>query len=108
MSHLLYLRTFLRVSRHNHISRAAEVLHLTQPAVSRHIKVLEGRLGCKLFERLPRGLASTPAANDLERQVGSHVDALEAVVGISGGRKEGLAGTIHVGATSGFTQPLHS
>jgi DNA-binding transcriptional LysR family regulator len=104
MSHLIYLRSFLSVYRHNSISRAADALHLTQPAVSRHIKVLEGRLGCRLFERLPRGLASTPAANELERQVGSHLDALEAVVGISGGKNEGLAGLIHVGSTSGFTK----
>jgi DNA-binding transcriptional LysR family regulator len=108
MSHLLYLRSFLNVYRHNSISRAADALHLTQPAVSRHIKVLEGRLGSKLFERLPRGLAATPAANELERQVGSHLDALEAVVGISGGKNEGVAGTIHVGSTSGFTKLLLS
>ncbi|MDB6092078.1 MAG: DNA-binding transcriptional regulator, LysR family [Gammaproteobacteria bacterium] len=106
MSHLLYLRSFLSVYRHNSISRAADALHLTQPAVSRHIKVLEGRLGCRLFERLPRGLASTPAANELERQVGSHLDALETVVGISGSKNEGLAGTVHVGSTSGFTKLL--
>jgi DNA-binding transcriptional LysR family regulator len=108
MSHLLYLRSFLSVYRHNSISRAADALHLTQPAVSRHIKVLEGRLGCKLFERLPRGLASTPAANELERQVGSHLDALEAVVDISGGKNAGLAGIIHVGSTSGFTKLILS
>jgi DNA-binding transcriptional LysR family regulator len=108
MSHLLYLRSFLNVYRHNSISRAADALHLTQPAVSRHIKVLEGRLGCKLFERLPRGLAATPAANELERQVGSHLDALEAVVSISGGKNEGLAGVIHVGSTSGFTRLILS
>jgi DNA-binding transcriptional LysR family regulator len=108
MSHLLYLRSFLSVYRHNSISRAADALHLTQPAVSRHIKVLESRLGCKLFERLPRGLAATPAANELERKVGSHLDALEGVVGISGGKNEGLAGTLHVGSTSGFTKLLLS
>ncbi|MEA3105816.1 MAG: hypothetical protein QOI88_421 [Gammaproteobacteria bacterium] len=108
MSHLVYLRSFLSVYRHNSISRAADALHLTQPAVSRHIKVLESRLGCKLFERLPRGLASTPGANELERQVGSHLDALEAVVGISGGKNEALAGILHVGSTSGFTKLLLS
>jgi DNA-binding transcriptional LysR family regulator len=108
MSHLLYLRSFVSVYRHNSISRAADALHLTQPAVSRHIKVLESRLGCKLFERLPRGLASTPAANELERQVGSHVDALEAVIGIAGGKNEALAGIIRVGSTSGFTKLLLS
>src|SRR3979409_1443052 len=98
MSHLIYLRSFLSVYRHNSISRAADALHLTQPAVSRHVKVLEGRLGCKLFERLPRGLAATPAANELERQVGSHLDALEAALGISGGRNAGLAGARHGGS----------
>jgi DNA-binding transcriptional LysR family regulator len=108
MSHLLYLRSFLSVYRHSSISRAAEALHLTQPAVSRHIKVLEGRLGCKLFERLPRGLAAMPAANDLERQIGSHLDALESVVGVSGGKNAGLAGIIHVGSTSGFTKLILS
>jgi DNA-binding transcriptional LysR family regulator len=108
MSHLLYLRSFVSVYRHNSISRAADALHLTQPAVSRHIKVLESRLGCKLFERLPRGLASTPAANELERQVGPHVDALEAVIGIAGGKNEALAGIIRVGSTSGFTKLLLS
>jgi DNA-binding transcriptional LysR family regulator len=104
MSHLLYLRSFLTVYRHNSISRAADALHLTQPAVSRHIKVLEARLGCKLFERLPRGLASTPAANELERQVGSHLDALETIVGVSGGKNEGLAGIVRMGSTGGFTK----
>src|SRR6202023_1140692 len=108
MSHLLYLRSFLSVYRHNSISRAADVLHLTQPAVSRHIKVLEGHMGCKLFERLPRGLASTPAANELERQVGAHLDALEAVVGNSRGKIEGLAGLIQWEATSGFTKLILS
>jgi DNA-binding transcriptional LysR family regulator len=108
MSHLVYLRSFLSVYRHNSISRAAETLHLTQPAVSRHIKVLESRLDCVLFERLPRGLASTPAANELERQVGSHLDALEAVVGVAGAKNEAVAGIVRVGATSGFTKLLLS
>jgi DNA-binding transcriptional LysR family regulator len=104
MSHLPYLRSFLSVYRHGSISKAAAALHLTQPAVSRHVKVLESRLDCKLFVRLPRGLASTPAANELERQVGSHLDALEAVVGIAGTKNAALAGIVHVGSTSGFTK----
>jgi DNA-binding transcriptional LysR family regulator len=104
MSHLLYLRSFLFVYRHNSISRAAEALSLTQPAVSRHIKVLESRLGCKLFDRLPRGLAATPAGNELERQVGSHLDSLERIVGLSDGKNEALAGIVRVGTTSGFAK----
>jgi DNA-binding transcriptional LysR family regulator len=101
MSYLLYLRSFVSVYRHSSISRAASTLSLTQPAVSRHVKLLEAHLGATLFTRLPRGLAPTPAAVELERQAGPHLDALE---GMLHARGEGgaLAGVAHVGATSGF------
>jgi len=106
MSHLLYLRTFLSVFRHSSISRAAETLHLTQPAVSRHIKVLEARLGFRLFERLPRGLVSTPAGHELERRIASHIDALEMIVGLSEG--DSLAGVVRAGTSSGLTKVVLS
>ncbi|KAE8760731.1 LysR family transcriptional regulator [Paraburkholderia madseniana] len=108
MSQLLYLRSFLSVYRHNSISKAADALHLTQPAVSRHIKVLENHLQCKLFERLPRGLASTPAATELERQVGPHLDALQRVVDSAGSKNASLEGIIHAGSTSGFAKLIFS
>jgi len=108
MSYLLHLRSFLSVYRHNSISRAALDLQLTQPAVSRHIKILEARLQSQLFTRLPRGLAPTPAAIELERQAGPHLDALDALIGSGAGQRDGLAGVIHVGATSGFSRLLLS
>lgn len=108
MSHLLYLRTFLSVFRHSSISRAAETLHLTQPAVSRHIKVLEARLGFRLFERLPRGLVPTPAGHELERRIASHIDALEMIVGLSEGEGDSLSGVVRAGTTSGFTRVVLS
>lgn len=108
MSYLPHLRSFLSVYRHNSISRAALALQLTQPAVSRHIKILEARLQSQLFTRLPRGLAPTPAAIELERQAGPHLDALEALVGSGAGQHDDLAGVIHVGATSGFSRLLLS
>ena len=49
MSYLLYLRSFVSVYRHSSISRAASTLSLTQPAVSRHVKLLEAHLGATLF-----------------------------------------------------------
>lgn len=45
------LRTFAIVARLGHITRAAEVLHVTQPAVTAHIKALEQELGIALFDR---------------------------------------------------------
>ncbi len=108
MSYLLHLRSFISVYRHNSISRAALALQLTQPAVSRHIKILEARLQSQLFTRLPRGLAPTPTAIELERQAGLHLDALEAIIGSGAGRRDALAGVVHVGATSGFSRLLLS
>ncbi|MES2040839.1 MAG: LysR family transcriptional regulator [Pseudomonadota bacterium] len=103
MSYLLHLRSFLAVYRHNSISRAATQLQLTQPAVSRHIKILESRLHSSLFIRLPRGLQPTPAATELERRIAPHLDALDAVIGTGVSPHEALAGVIHIGSASGFS-----
>jgi LysR family transcriptional regulator of beta-lactamase len=53
------LRAFEASARHLNLTRAAEELHVTQTAVSQHIRNLEDRLGAPLFRRLPRGLALT-------------------------------------------------
>ena len=53
------LRAFEASARHLNLTRAAQELHVTQTAVSQHIRNLEERLGKPLFRRLPRGLALT-------------------------------------------------
>src|SRR3990167_7621524 len=53
------LRAFEASARHLNLTRAAQELHVTQTAVSQHIRKLEERLGKPLFRRLPRGLALT-------------------------------------------------
>ncbi len=54
-----HLRSFDAVVRHGGYHRAAEALHLTQPAVSRHIRRLEGQLGEPLFRKRGRGVELT-------------------------------------------------
>jgi DNA-binding transcriptional LysR family regulator len=49
------LKTFVVVAREGSITRASEILHLSQPSVSAHIKVIEDALDLALFERTPRG-----------------------------------------------------
>lgn len=56
--HLLY---FWTVAREGSITRAAAVLHVTQPAISAQLARLEARLGEKLFTRSGRGLTLTAA-----------------------------------------------
>lgn len=53
------LRAFEASARHLNLTRAAQELHVTQTAVSQHIRKLDERLGKPLFRRLPRGLALT-------------------------------------------------
>jgi DNA-binding transcriptional LysR family regulator len=54
------LRAFVAVAREGKVSRAAERLHLSQPAVSLQLKALAESTGLTLFTRTPHGLALTP------------------------------------------------
>ena len=53
---LAQLRTFLKVAEEGSVTKAAGSLHLTQPAVTQHIRALERQFGTTLFERTGRGM----------------------------------------------------
>ncbi|OUO61667.1 hypothetical protein B5F74_03310 [Collinsella sp. An271] len=57
--------TFLEVCRQRSYTRAAEELHISQPAVSQHIRQLEQQYGCALFVKAGRGIEPTPAGDEL-------------------------------------------
>lgn len=59
------LHAFEAAARLESVSRAANELHVTHGAVSRHIRALETELGVALFQRQGRGLALTPAGQRL-------------------------------------------
>lgn len=52
-------RSFYFIANYGSISKAAEHLYITQPAVSRAIRQLEDELGCTLFSRTPKGVKLT-------------------------------------------------
>ena len=59
------LRTFVTAAEHSSMTVAAKVLHLSQGAVSQHIKRLEETLACSLFSREARGLRLSPSGERL-------------------------------------------
>jgi DNA-binding transcriptional LysR family regulator len=71
------LRTFVTVADFGHLTRAAEALHLSQPAVSGHIKALEEGFGVTLFERSPSGMSLTPSGRRLLAESAQIIDAVE-------------------------------
>jgi DNA-binding transcriptional LysR family regulator len=77
---LAHLRSFLAIVRYGGYHRAAEALHLTQPAVSRHMRRLEEQLGEPLFARRGRGVELTPygeqAAVEMVAVLAAHDEAL--------------------------------
>jgi DNA-binding transcriptional LysR family regulator len=73
---LHYLRVFLTVAEHEHITRAAEELIISQPAVTKTIQHLEQEVGLELIERHGRRIALTHAGRVL-RDYGRRVFALE-------------------------------
>jgi len=58
---LWQLHLFCRVVERKSFSRAAEIVHLSQPTVSSHIQDLEAHFGCRLLDRLSRQVVPTQA-----------------------------------------------
>lgn len=103
---LVALRTFLTVAELASFSRAAERLHLAQPAVSQQVKKLERELGTQLLHRSTRRVQLTAAGELLQpraREILADVDRAEADVRLL---TEGLAGQVAVGFVGTATYDL--
>jgi LysR family transcriptional regulator, low CO2-responsive transcriptional regulator len=90
---LRQLRIFESVSRHLSFSRAADELHLTQPAVSMQVKQLEDSVGLPLFEQIGKKIFLTEAGQEMYhhcRIIGQQLrdaeDALMMLKGVSSGK----------------------
>ncbi len=85
---LAQVEAFLAVARHGGFTRAAAALHLSQPATSRRIHVLERELGAPLFERVSDGVLLTDAGRaflpHVEAAVASVRDGVDAVGSVRG------------------------
>ncbi len=90
---LRQLKVFESVARHLSFSRAAEELHLTQPAVSMQVKQLEEQAGLPLTEMVGKKVYLTSAGEEVARharriaqQLREAGEAIDAIKGVRGGR----------------------
>ncbi|KPK56474.1 MAG: LysR family transcriptional regulator [Gammaproteobacteria bacterium] len=89
---LRQLTIFAQAARRSSLTRAAEDLHLSQPAVSMQIKQLENAVGMPLFDRAGKGLRLTEAGRELERysrEIIAKVDEISEVMDEIKGLKRG-------------------
>ncbi len=91
------LRSFLILSEQLHFRRAAEILHVSQPALSKHIRRLEDRLGGQLLIRRSRGLHLTPAGKVLMQHARQIVEDSASAERITRLALKGEAGTLRIG-----------
>ena len=106
MIELRHLRYFLEVARHEHITRAAQVLHVTQSTLSHQIVQLEALLGTTLFDRVGRGLQLTDAGRtfiDYARRALEEVDEGRFALD---GLRDMLRGRVRIGVIHTYNTTL--
>ncbi len=104
---LRQLRVFESVARHRSFTRAAEELHLTQPAVSMQIKQLEDNLGAVLFEQVGKRIFLTEAGREMyaySRAVDQQLAEAEHVLEDLKGMRRGQL-VIAVASTANYFAP---
>ncbi|OON64005.1 LysR family transcriptional regulator [Massilia sp. KIM] len=91
------LLLLIALDDYRNIHRAAEELHMTQPAASKQIKDLEEMLDVRLFERLPRGMEPTIYGETMIRHARMALTSLALAHDDIVALKAGLAGQVEVG-----------
>ena len=94
---LRQLRTVLAIAETGSLTKAAELLHVVQPALSRQLKQLEDELGTPLFERNRLGMVLTVPGRRFVDQVRVSLKGLNEARADIGAAKSDLLGTVSIG-----------
>jgi DNA-binding transcriptional LysR family regulator len=91
------VEAFLEIARQRNLSRAAGAMHVTQPALTTRIQLLERELGTPLFERSRRGMRLTDAGQAFLPYAERAVEALETGRGLIAEHARGISGRLTIG-----------
>jgi LysR family cyn operon transcriptional activator len=103
---LRHLRGFVTIADAGSFGRAGVRLNVSQPALSRQIRALEGELGIQLFDRVGRRVQLTPEGEDLLPRVRRLLTDVESLGERARALKGGEAGVLRVGATPQLLETL--
>lgn len=94
------LRNFITVVETGSIARAAQVLHIAQPALSVQMRQLEGLAGCQLLSRSSRGVVPTATGEEFCRRAKETLKMLEALRGIGQEQASSPSGHVAIGTAA--------
>ena len=91
------LRVFLTLADELHFGRTAQRLGISQPGVSEAVRVLESRLGVKVFERTSRRVRLTSAGEELKRDLAPALAALDQALAGTSELSRAVRGLLRIG-----------
>ncbi|MBX3279077.1 MAG: LysR family transcriptional regulator [Acidobacteria bacterium] len=94
------LHVFRLIARSGSVTRAAQELHISQPAVSSHLRSLEQRFGEPLFERTPRGMLLTGTGEAVLDQVNRLFALYDEIPAMADATRGQVRGEVLVAASS--------
>ncbi len=94
------LHVFRLVAQHSSVTRAAQELFISQPAVSAHLRTIETKYGESLFERTPRGMTLTAAGEIVNEHAGKLFALYEGVTNALDEVRGKIRGEVVIAASS--------
>jgi DNA-binding transcriptional LysR family regulator len=105
---LRQLRCFVAVAEELHFGRAADRLHVAQPAVSQQVGRLERQVGLRLFDRSSRRVRLTAAGERLLTEARATLAAADRVLAVAADLAAAPTGVLRVGVSHGLASRLES
>lgn len=100
------MEVFRAVMHTGTVAGAAEVLHMSQPSVSKSVSLAERRMGLALFERVKGRLVATPEARALYEEIDRLWSGVEKVRSLSHELAHPSQGQLHIGASPSLGSAL--